>query len=276
MRKWKVNVAVFFLMVLVSSSWAVLTEHFWYDPDIGRYQDTYNNETIYCKAAPSTPDNSPLHESWNCVDEFIDGSPNPNFLTGPSANQPGYFYRMLFYGGTMQVDAGAKVGFYNNVYASDGTTGSGRTGTVHIYGHLITTWLTPWKGGTTMDFYMYDGGLLEAAKLNLGHTDGGASVGICHMYGGLIQVADMQIINAGSYMDMTGGELLILNSSKSIADVEAWITSGLLTNSSGEGLDVTTRDVGGALYTSVTLVPEPATLALLGIGSLVLIRRKKT
>jgi len=51
-----------------------------------------------------------------------------------------------------------------------------------------------------------------------------------------------------------------------------WIEDGTLINTAGAGWDLT--DLGGGAG-EVHAAPEPATIALLGLGSLVLIRRRK-
>jgi len=100
-----------------------------------------------------------------------------------------------------------------------------------------------------------------------------------NLHGGIIEANNISFFDAvgvDSYIDITGGELLVRNSSWSVAQIQAEIGVNIL-NTTGEGLFVTTKDVGGVLYTSVTLVPEPATILILGFGScLALLRRKKT
>ena len=127
-----------------------------------------------------------------------------------------------------------------------------------------------------MDVNMISG-LLQGKMLNVGISDTGNNKGIVNLRGGTVQFNDVNIYNAtgcDSYVDITGGELLVLNSKKSVANVQAWITAGDIFNSLGTGLLVTTKDISGTLYTSVT-VPEPATMVLLSLGGLVMLLKKK-
>ena len=229
--------------------------------------------TIYVKGPNSGgPDNSPMHESWNLTDEFIDGAPNPNYL--------GMYYRFLFYDGTLHIDPTGKVGFTDTIFGSGNSSTaypSPQKGTINVEGTLFGGEIRPWKNGCPMEINIMDGGLLELNSiLRVGVSDGGVNTGVFNLSGGLAKLNDLSIYGDDSYIDVTGGELLVLNSSWSVDDITAAVQAGDIVNTTGQGLAVVEKEVDGSLYTSVTVVPEPATVALLGIGSLSLIRRKRS
>lgn len=255
-----------FVLALTANAFAVYTPHIWHeDPTL------YAGQTVYLKSAPSTPDNSPMHESWNLVDEFVDGNSNPYWLGAATTYAyKGYFYRILFYGGTptLHIEPTAKVAFRDNIYAGS-SSGSAGHGTVNVEGILIANRLRGWKVDTTMEVNVWGDGYLELNELYLGNNDWtGESTGWCNLMGGTIITNNMVFFLDG-YVDITGGELLILNSNWDVNDVEAAIAAGDIFNSNadeGYALDVTTKDVDGTLYTSVTLKFDPLGRALYLLG----------
>jgi len=257
MRAKILLVVIVCILVATGNAWAAYTAH------IGGVA----GGTIYVKAngvvpghAAHTPDNSPLHESWDLI---TPGS--PNFL--------GSYAKFIFYDGTMHIDPTGKVGWTDTIWV--GCNQAGGYGKLEVEGILTGNKLRPWKSGVTMDVSVM-GGMLEATECNVGIADTGNNRGIINLSGGIAKFDRMSFYDVGvdSYIDITGGELLVLNSNWSEAQVQAQIGVNIL-NSTGEGLDVSTRTVNGSLYTSVTIVPEPATILILGFGScLALLRRK--
>jgi Cellulase (glycosyl hydrolase family 5)/Concanavalin A-like lectin/glucanases superfamily/Chitobiase/beta-hexosaminidase C-terminal domain len=241
-------------LLFCGNALAVLTPHIW-DRDT---QGEYANQIIYVKGPNSGgPDNSPLHESWNLTDEYIESVPNPYYIGNTDADpaHDGLFYRFIFYDGTLHIDPNSKVGFWEKMFASgnDSTTyGTPQKGTVNVEGHLFGPELRPWKNGCSMELNVWGNGFLEISNiLRVGVSDGGVNTGIFNLSGGLAKLNDLDIYGDDSYIDITGGELLILNSNFSIADASAAILGNKIINTSGKNLNVTTKIVGDNLYTSV-------------------------
>ena len=58
------------------------------------------------------------------------------------------------------------------------------------------------------------------------------------------------------------------------ADIDAYIAAGLITGYDGAGTVEVSYDAGCDL-TTVTAIPEPATMVLLGLGGLLSLRRRQ-
>lgn len=249
MRKFKLMVLL--VLLLAGTSLAVYTAH------IGGSA----GNTIYVKGPVSGgPDNSPLHESWDLITPS-----SPDYL--------GYYYRFIFYDGTLHIDPTGKVGFTDKIFGSGNQVGGGQYGTVNVEGYLDGGEIRPWKAGNHMELNIWGNGRVDLSSiLRVGISDGGTN----EMYAaisdnGVIEAGDISFFGAGSFLDIQDyAELYVLTVNYDTVAAAADITAGNITNTTGEGLVVST--VGS--YTLITTVPEPATMLLLGIGGLSLLRRR--
>jgi hypothetical protein len=126
----------------------------------------------------------------------------------------------------------------------------------------------PGSGTLTMT-----GGLISAAdanSLDIGVLD---STGWVDLLGGIIMAGDLVIENGG--LNITEG-MLILAGDK-MQTVLDYIDAGLLTAYGGASYADWQYDynVRNDFRTTVTAIPEPATVALLSLGALVILRRRK-
>ena len=116
MKKGKI-VLMLCVLGIAASAFAVSTPH------IGGSAGS----TIYVKGPNSGgPDNSPLHESYDLITPS-----SPNYL--------GYYYRFLFYDGTLHIDPTGKVGFTDQIFGSgNDSTGypAPQYGTINVEGYL--------------------------------------------------------------------------------------------------------------------------------------------
>jgi len=249
-------VMVLCILAISANAFAVYTPH------IGGAAGS----TIYVKGPNSGgPDNSPLHESYDLITPS-----SPNYL--------GYYYRFIFYDGTLHIDPTGKVGVSEKIFGS-GNDSTGypqpQYGTINVEGYLdVDVQLRPWKAGCDMEVNVWGTGRIDTGLLSVGISDGGTNEAYVTLSdNGIIEAGDIGFYGAGSFLDIQdSAQLLVLASNYSIADALADITAGNIVNTSGEGLDVSTEGD----YTLITTIPEPTTMLLLGIGSLSLIRRKRS
>ncbi|MDZ4656098.1 MAG: hypothetical protein SH868_00825 [Bythopirellula sp.] len=97
------------------------------------------------------------------------------------------------------------------------------------------------------------GGLLES-KDDLELGNGSIPGGTIKIDGGIVRALSFSGAGAAGEIKINDDGLLqFLNMNETVAEVEAYITSGLFTTSAMSGLDVTTVDVSGMLYTQVAV-----------------------
>lgn len=118
--------------------------------------------------------------------------------------------------------------------------------------------------------FTISGGMFETNdKLEIGEAPGDG--GSIFINGGIVRAADFEeSVGSTSLLEVNGsGVLQFLQSAQSVNDVLGYILGGVITTND-IGLGVSTVNVGGTFYTQVAVVPEPASVVLFGLGSIVI------
>jgi hypothetical protein len=170
--------------------------------------------------------------------------------------------------------------------------------TLDIYGTLNTAWYMAPVGNTSV-INMYTGGAYNAEGLALGENwwfngapgctwnqYGGATTinylfwgGYLNLNGGTFTINDnlgvtadpTAVADSNRMLDLSGGQLIIAGDATSL--IQGWETRNIVEGYGAlNNINIdTTSDPG---FTIVTGVPEPATIALTGLGGLALLRRR--
>jgi hypothetical protein len=174
--------------------------------------------------------------------------------------------------GSLTVPNGLRVG---------GGSGSIRSGEFYVNGGVVnaSNYLAvgygPAAGGNSGWMYMTDG-TINAGQFDIGRVNGTNPInGYAYISGGTINATDFRMKPAGGTgtvsLDISGTGKIIINGDKTAA-IYGYIDSGWIkTNGvAWDNYDWVTYD-----GTKTTIIPEPATICLLGIGALSLLRRRK-
>ena len=126
---------------------------------------------------------------------------------------------------------------------------------------------SPGTGTLTMT-----GGLISVADANAIEIGLEGSTGLVDLLGGTLTAGDLLIGETGSSMNITAGTLVLVGDQT--AALTAYADAGLLTAFGGASGAALVYDVSEG-KTTVTAIPEPATIALLGLAALFASRRRR-
>jgi hypothetical protein len=125
-----------------------------------------------------------------------------------------------------------------------------------------------WSDGYYVNMNVYDTSTVTAS--------GWAFLGgQLNLYGGTVDFAGLNFTTGNGYagIDIENGTLIIRDDGLTTATVQGWEDGGFLTGFGGSG-DVLIDDTSGDLVITA-VIPEPATIAVLGIGAAALLRKRK-
>ena len=179
-------------------------------------------------------------------------------------------------GGTLEVSALAAVGSYQNscVIGAEGSA------TFNMSGGTLTAMEDIWLavGATSSGNLNMTGGVINVADTihidyqgaNLTFSPA-AAPGAIQLDGGVINASDLVINSLGS-MDLTEGRMILDGDDTEV--VWGYVDAGLITGY-GVANNVLVGYDSRNDKTIVVAIPEPATIALLGLGSLALLKRRR-
>ena len=206
--------------------------------------------------------------------------PQLNVLPGATIGSAGAVSGLIFLGNAgssaLKVDGGT---------LTSGTLQLGQNladvGTLNMISGAVTA-TSMWLGKNGTGILNMDGGTVTlgtGAGLWVGYS--ATAVGHVQLDGGLIDItcanSDALVFGklggTGGTIDITEGTMIIARDM--VTAIEGWITDGRITAYGGTGTVLVDYDVTNSEKTTVSAIPEPATIALLGLGGLALLRRRK-
>ena len=164
----------------------------------------------------------------------------------------------------LNVDGGS-LALAGNAYMG---MGAGSNGTLTVNSGSVSVGGATIIGEAGSGTLVMNGGTLTSTWQVLFGNAGGT--GHVQLDGGTMDVHSL-IMTSGT-MDITGG--LLKMKWDYTPSINAFVAAGLITGYGGSGSVVVEYDTATE-YTMVTAVPEPATMMLLGLGGLGLLRRKR-
>jgi len=185
--------------------------------------------------------------------------------------------------------SGGTLNIYKELYIGDSGGPADfiiNSGTVNIGVSGTNVYTAVGSNGGTGRLYI-NGGTFNAGTLGLPKWWGPASTGNAYIDGGHLNTNGIMMGGAGNAIEFTknladSGGLLTdvqdMNDTDFAAwqtTVAGWVSSGQIFSSAGE-IQVDYSSVGETRTTAIySVIPEPMTVALLGIGGLLLRRRRK-
>lgn len=179
-------------------------------------------------------------------------------------------------GGVVTVGAGAVLSVAD--YIIMGNT-SAENGTLNMVGGSITTGGNLYAGYAGIGIiFMSEGTITVGGRFAIAEKagTGATSTGSVYLNGGTIEASTFRMANAGvgasALLNITGGTLIIDGNQESLIDGYG----GMIQAYGGAGiLNIDYDGINPGQTTVTASVPEPASMFLIGLGSLFMARRKK-
>jgi len=147
--------------------------------------------------------------------------------------------------------------------------------TIGTGGALVVTDFTRMSldagGGNNTTIINVNGGTLTTSVLEMGYTSGSNST--ISIDGGFVHAGVLTFGPGTAKINIAQGNYLFLSGDKT-TDVAQWIQQGKIAGKAGKSLEWDYNQTIPGL-TAVYVVPEPTTIALLGLGVMSLVRKRK-